>query len=287
MTDCLFVTDLHGAISRYEKLFDLMSAEKPEAVFIGGDILPSSLLTIGEHGSSGGDFIDRVLIENLIQIRNNLGDKYPAIFLIMGNDDPRATEPAVIEAETLGLAKYIHNKKAEFKDWVVYGYTCVPPTPYLLKDWERYDVSRYIDPGCVSPEEGFTSLAYPINERKYSTIKKDLDLLTGRDNLSNAVFLFHSPPYNTNLDRAALDGQTIDFVPLDPHVGSIAIREFIENRQPFLTLHGHIHESARLSGSWRDRIGQTYMFTAAHDSPELAVIRFNLKNPALASRVLV
>jgi len=31
----------------------------------------------------------------------------------------------------------------------------VPPTPFLLKDWEKYDVSAYVDPGCVSPEEGY------------------------------------------------------------------------------------------------------------------------------------
>jgi len=35
-------------------------------------------------------------------------------------------------------------------------------------------------------------------------------------------------------------------------VGSIAVRRFIEERQPLLTLHGHIHESARLTGDWRE-----------------------------------
>jgi len=101
------------------------------------------------------------------------------------------------------------------------------------------------------------------------------------------VFLFHAPPYRTKLDRADLDGKTIDHVPLDVHVGSIAVRRFIEQRQPWLTLHGHVHESARLSGDWRDCLGRTRMFSAAHDGPELALVRFDLDDPARASRELL
>jgi len=40
--------------------------------------------------------------------------------------------------------------------------------------------------------------------------------------------VLHSPPYDTGLDRAALDGRSVDHAPLDVHVGSIAIRRFIE-----------------------------------------------------------
>jgi Icc-related predicted phosphoesterase len=79
----------------------------------------------------------------------------------------------------------------------------------------------------------------------------------------------------------------IDGVPLDPHVGSIAIRRFIEERQPRLTLHGHIHESARLTGAWADRIGATRLLSAAHDGPELSLVRFDPAAPAEATRALI
>lgn len=79
----------------------------------------------------------------------------------------------------------------------------------------------------------------------------------------------------------------IDHAPLDVHVGSIAVRRLIENRQPLITLHGHIHESARLTGSWKDRIGNTHLFSAAHDGPELALVRFSPQNPENASRELL
>jgi len=44
-----------------------------------------------------------------------------------------------------------------------------------------------------------------------------------------------------------------------------------------VTLHGHVHESARLTGAWQDRIGRTVCLSAAHDGPELALVRFDLE----------
>ena len=122
---------------------------------------------------------------------------------------------------------------------------------------------------------------------RHSAISGDLQKLVGDDDLTRGIFLFHTPPHETALDRAAMDGKTIDHVPLDIHVGSIAVRRFIENRQPLTTLHGHIHESSRMTGRWHDRIGHTYMFNAAHDGPELSVVMFDLENPGDAKRELL
>jgi Icc-related predicted phosphoesterase len=71
------------------------------------------------------------------------------------------------------------------------------------------------------------------------------------------------------------------------HVGSIAIKRFIETYQPLLTLHGHVHEASKLSRSWQDSIGKTHMFTAAYGGPELALIRFDPKNLDEATRELI
>jgi Icc-related predicted phosphoesterase len=76
-------------------------------------------------------------------------------------------------------------------------------------------------------------------------------------------------------------------VPLEPHVGSIAVRRFIEARRPLLTLHGHVHESARLSGRWQERLGRTLLLSAAHDGPELALVRFDLDDLSSATRELL
>lgn len=39
-----------------------------------------------------------------------------------------------------------------------------PISPFLLKDWEHYDVSRYVDLGCISPEDGQRTIDVPFNE---------------------------------------------------------------------------------------------------------------------------
>jgi Icc-related predicted phosphoesterase len=61
-------------------------------------------------------------------------------------------------------------------------------------------------------------------------------------NLSMKVMVSHTPPYNT----------TLDVVSGNMHVGSTAVRRFIEKCQPQLCLTGHIHEAVG-----EDRIGST------------------------------
>jgi Icc-related predicted phosphoesterase len=287
VTACLFASDLHGSVDRYHKLFQAIEAERPDAVFLGGDLLPAGLAERRSWSPTTGDFVNDFLARQLRSLRAGLGDAYPRVFLILGNDDPRIEEAAVLDAATSGVWTYLHNARRPLGPYMVYGYSHVPPTPFRLKDWERYDVSRYVDPGCVAPTDGWLSFPVSHRELEWSTITEDLQDLVGDADLSNSVLLFHSPPYNSNLDRAALDGQYVDHVPLDVHVGSVAIGRFIEARQPLLTLHGHVHESARLTGEWRAQIGRTHAFTAAHDGPELALVRFDLEDLGGATRELL
>lgn len=282
-----FVSDLHGRTSRYQKLFDVILREKPEAVLIGGDILPHGWYGHEALEFSHQDFINDFLVRNLLALRAALGAGYPRIFVILGNDDTRIEEAAVLDAAARGVWEYIHLRSVRFKGYTIYGYAYVPPTPFLLKDWERYDVSRYTDPDAVSPEEGWRTHPVSEHEIKYATIKDDLDQMTRNQDVARSIFLFHSPPYQTKLDLSARAGRIVDHVPLDCYLGSIAVRRFIESRQPLLTLHGHIHESARLSGCWRDRLGRTHCFSGAHDGPELALVRFDPESLDTASRELI
>jgi Icc-related predicted phosphoesterase len=65
---------------------------------------------------------------------------------------------------------------------------------------------------------------------------------------STAIFNLHVPPYDTGLDTAPeltadlslrTEGGDVKHIP----VGSTAVRQVIEEFQPALALHGHIHES--------------------------------------------
>ncbi len=73
----------------------------------------------------------------------------------------------------------------------------------------------------------------------------------------DTIFNLHCPPHRTTLDRAPLltadlkvvmDGGEPRIVP----VGSTAVRTLIEEIQPVLSLHGHIHESKAVA-----KIGKT------------------------------
>ena len=282
-TRCFFASDLHGRGDRYRKLFAAIEEERPRAVFLGGDLLP-------HHWASrlaSGDFVTDVLEPGFRRVHERSGDDPVRVFLILGNDDDGTSEGAFLDGDRAGLWTYVHERWDSLGTHPVLGYACVPPTPFLLKDWERYDVSRFTDPGCVSPERGQRTVPVDPDTIRFGTIAGDLERLAGDRDLEGAVLLFHSPPYQTTLDRADLDGQSVDHVPLDVHVGSIAIQRFIEERQPLVTLHGHIHEAPRLTGEWRERIGRTHCLTAAHDGPELALVRFDLNDLESATRELL
>jgi len=281
--NCLFVTDLHGKIDRYDKLIDKIKEILPDIVFIGGDILSNFNPYLTDEYD---DFILDYLIPLFQNLKSNITKKYPKIFIILGNDDPKIEENKILKGQECGLWEYIHNRKVIFNNYIFYGYANIPPTPFLLKDWERYDVSRYVDPGCIHPTEGKRSID-ENEDIEYATIHKDITQLVGDDILENAVFLFHSPPYKTNLDRADLDDVIIDHVLPDVHVGSIAIQRFIKEKQPLLTLHGHIHESSRITGSWKDKIDRTFMFSAAYELPKLAIVIFDLNRLDEAIRILL
>ncbi len=282
MSLCYFVSDLHGRKDRYHKLFEEIRKEKPCLVLFGGDLLPH-----GHNLKIGVDrFIHGFLTENLLKLRSDLKDKYPEVLLILGNDDPRINESMIIRGEQEHkLWKYINEKWHAHADHHFFGYAIVSPTPFKLKDWEKYDIEKEMSPFHYPFEMGVYSTDLPDGFLD-NTIQDDMNKVIADTIPDKPLFLFHSPPYNTNLDRIFTHRQTSGKMEV-VHVGSKAIREFIETTQPPVTLHGHIHESTSITGSWKDHIGKTICFNASHEGPELSIIKFDLENPSHNMRELV
>jgi len=286
MNTCFFVSDLHGKMSRYEALFKVIKMEKPDFVFLGGDLLPHVSTNKGKDRIEEVDFIRDFLFRKFRLLKEKMDCAYPEVFMIPGNDDQKILFEATAEGEKADLWRNLHNHCVVIGKYRFYGYACVPPTPFLIKDWDRYDISKEIEAGCIAPSDGYHSL--PLDhDMEIDTIHHELEVLTKEDNMECGVFLFHSPPYQTALDKAALYHGIDSKEPQVINAGSKAIRGFINDRQPYITMHGHIHESARISGQWKQSLGRTVSFTAAHDGPELSVIQFELQDPRSATRRLI
>jgi len=277
----LCASDLHGRADRYAALWAAVESMRPEAVLLAGDLLP------GGPGAAAERFVETVFRAGVWELRARLGTAAPAVALVLGNDDERRFEAAVEAGEREGLWLYLHQRRAEVGGLTVAGYGCVPPTPFLLKDFERYDVSRYVAPGAVSPEAGRRTVPARPDDVRFGTIQGDLARLVAGLDPDATVLLCHCPPYGTCLDRADLDGRRVDHVPLDVHVGSIALRRLIERWQPRWSVHGHVHECVRLTGRHVERIGRTTCLSSAHDGPETAILVVDPDAPWAAERLLV
>jgi Icc-related predicted phosphoesterase len=111
--------------------------------------------------------------------------------------------------------------------------------------------------------------------RHRETIREDLNRLPRPLQNKRAIYIMHSPPFGTRLD----------LIQGGKSAGSRSIKAFIEEYQPLLTLHGHIHESPDFSGHYFDRIGETISVNPGQsvwkgkDSLELYAVTFEIENP--------
>jgi uncharacterized protein len=286
MNSCLFVSDLHGKMSRYEALFKVIKKEKPDFVFIGGDLLPHRRIQLTDAKTEEENFVHDFLIRKFTALKEKMDCEYPEVFLIPGNDDHKSLFEDVAEGENADLWRNLHNHCIVIGKYRFYGYACVPPTPFMIKDWERFDISVELAMGCIAPADGYHSMP-PDHDPQQDTIQRDLQKLVNLDIVEFAVFLFHSPPYQTVFDQAEISMAGFKQPKPGLPVGSKAIRNLIDEKQPYITMHGHVHESVRLTGEWKQTFGRTCSFSAAHDGPELAVIKFELQDPFSATRRLI
>jgi Icc-related predicted phosphoesterase len=274
MTTCYFVSDLHGDKRKYDLLAREILHNKPPFLFIGGDLLPHVHISVKQKDTSINPFFEDFLFPLFKNLQRQLGCNYPEIYLIAGNDDYKSDIPGFELGASKDLWKFLNSNKVKFGPYKIYGYSYVPPTPFRLKDWEKYDIDTQIAPNSIHPHEGYKSV---VEDLAPKTIAEDLEALIDEDSPAKAIFIMHSPPFNTDLDK----------IPGLISVGSKAITEFINSKQPYITLHGHAHESVSLTRKWHVQFGRTHSFSAAHDGKELAIVIFQIDNPAVCERKLI
>lgn len=245
MSEWFFTSDLHGQSALYEQVLALTASQRPGAVVIGGDLCPHA---------SGDDGIrrQRVFLQGfLVEFARRMREASPAteLLLLMGNDD-WGSNLDCLERQDGRLWRLLHERALSVGGVRVAGASWVPITPFGLKDWERWDDGAEESPARLDGWVSRAGRAAPHRfdpSRRTPTIADALQALVASTPAAETVFVLHSPPHGTRCDMI---GSHL-------HVGSRAIRSFVERFQPPLVLSGHIHESPRVSSSYRDTIGST------------------------------
>lgn len=93
-------------------------------------------------------------------------------------------------------------------------------------------------------------------------------MLPQPEDYRKTVYVIHAPPYDSRLDLLQ-NGHA---------AGSRALRYFIEEKQSYLTLHGHIHESPYSSGTYISKIGSTVCINPGQEPAKLHAVSFELPN---------
>ncbi|NIO16589.1 MAG: hypothetical protein GTN70_06265 [Deltaproteobacteria bacterium] len=242
----IFAADLHVSRGHLTSLLNTAKKEGVARIVIGGDLVPRSQRggTVKEKIGYQRAYIEGELIPEVMKFKQkNAGVR---IYLDMGNDDFAANRDLLVERDG-ELFHLLHNAKHGLTGEVdIIGYMCVPPTPFSLKDWEKPDTHEAPVTSDFYELSGvFTSGTLRLGDLDLSsqdTIERDMDALSGMVDRP-FIFVSHSPPHGSDLDLLA-DGES--------HVGSRAIRQFIERWAEegalIASFHGHIHESAEVSG---------------------------------------
>ncbi len=251
----LFVTDLHGCTWKYDRLFNAACTYQADVVVNSGDMLPKD----GELFQQ-----DQFITQDLSSHFNQFEEAGIEYLCYLGNDDLRIFDD--LFEETCQQYEHIYNlaqRKVTIEHVEFIGMNWVVDYPFRLKDRCRMDTKEYrfqsqFGTGLLSTPKGWQELSDWFRYAEtLPTIADELEVLVRPKVFSQSIYILHMPPAGLGLDICG-DGQ---------QVGSHAIYEFLCQYQPRLSLHGHIHESPQISGTWKTALGDTLCIQPGQLSP--------------------
>lgn len=247
----IYFTDYHGDIRKFDRLLGLAGGNDIRLLVTSGDIFPHR---------NGLQFINGYF-RGWLEKCSGAGIE---VLGMLGNDDPAVLIGQIDDFEDRGLFRRIDWRFVEYEGWIFWGYNFVPELPFGMKDWVKLDYPgaprplQFSNP-VISTLDGYI----PIDDIESffadrGSIEDDLRGVKFNQP-SRVIAVTHSPPRGLGLDLTGRREQ----------VGSRSILSFLEERQPLLSLHGHIHESPQVSGIWKTRIGRT---TACQPGPRPVMV---------------
>ncbi|OPX39792.1 MAG: hypothetical protein B1H11_02155 [Desulfobacteraceae bacterium 4484_190.1] len=287
MAQILYTSGIHVHLDHLDRLLAAAGELGVDAVMVGGDLVPTKEWSLSASIKPQRRWIGDVLFPRLVIHRR----KFPGMsfFLDFGNDDLMANR-WMLEEKDRKYFTLIHRELVPVdNNCALAGYMFVPPTPFKLKDWEKADCADRPDLDGDIRRRGSkteTGVERPYKLKlSHGTIEDDLVQLTEileKPPWQEQSFLFvsHDPPLNTALD-CLFDGR---------HVGSLAIRRFIEHWGPTGRLlagfHGHIYESPWVSGRVYDRIAGVPCLNVGQKAGQLRALFFDSKDIENSTRLV-
>lgn len=277
-----FATDVHGSEPCFRKFLNAGRFYGVDAVILGGDIAGKALVPVvaGAGGTWDARFFGRPThLESEDELKDfearvrGMGF-YPyrttADELAEIDRDPQHLDRAFARAIGESVERWVEMADERLREA---GLPCLvmPGNDYppLVRDvleragWLVQAEERVVELGPYQ----VLSLGYSTPTPWASPREITEDEMRGKLRALAAqlepgkpvIFNLHNPPFDTAVDRAYrltddLRIQTAGGEPVLAPVGSRAVREAIEEVQPFLSLHGHIHESRGMTTLGRTRV---------------------------------
>ena len=267
-----FATDVHGSEQCFRKWLNAGKVYEADVLVLGGDVTGKALVPIVEEG---GDVWRAALHGQELEIHGSgdleafRGDLAKSGYYarVVGpaekaelDADPEVREAAFREAmgETLERWSGLAEERLGGSGISAYAMLGNDDEPELAEILRAAPMIEYAEDGIFLLPEGVELLSFgystptpwhtPRELEEEEIAARIAERVASLIDPSRAIFNLHCPPRDTQLDQAPkLDEQMrpvsgpggAEMV----SVGSAAVREVIEQMQPRVGLHGHVHES--------------------------------------------
>jgi uncharacterized protein len=266
----LFTTDIHGSDTCWRKFLNASNIYDTPILILGGDITGKMIVPIERRGGSYyARYADRVYADvgeeakrELVSTIRRFGH-YPVVGTydeLHGLDDEeqrdqvfrKAVYDAVADWVTLAEERLRGSGRRVFvapgnDDFLEIDGALTGSDVVVFAENQCLDLTEHhqvITTGYSNPTPWETERELPEPELK---ARLEGMMRQARDP-ANVVAVIHPPPYDTPLDNAPELDEEFRMsvgtagVAMAP-VGSTGVRAFIEEAQPLLGLHGHVHDS--------------------------------------------
>lgn len=267
-----FAADVHGSEICFRKFLNAVKVYKADVAILGGDLTGKLLIPIIEvrRGFYEGNFLNRKWrVENeneLVKLLKMIRDSgfYPKV---MDEDEyyKIRSEKALVdklfdEMSVEVMRSWVRLAEERLKNTGIECYIMPGNDDRKIIDKVLKESNFVVNPDekVLEIKEGVEMLSLGASNptpwktpREYSEEeleKKLISLISNTKKPEATIFNIHVPPYGTIIDLAPLLDENLRVVTkggriIMVHVGSKSVRKVIENYQPLIGLHGHIHES--------------------------------------------